>query len=157
MNARLIHGVLTAAILAAAAALAGCAAFTPPAHCVDRGDGLCWFPAPLQIPVTKYDWEIDTTANANARCGYGMPWHNATCVMGRLRETGTCHIVSALTEDQAMTRISLSPLSRFPGRSQSIWCHEIESHCGLNVCGGNPTGTQWLHADGGVLDLLGRK
>lgn len=123
-----------------AALLSGCATFQNPPHCVDRGDGICWWVNPVQIPVTSVRWEVDTSANASHRCGYGFHFEHASCVMGRLRETGECWVVSALTENQAM-RTPTGARNMWMAGAKSIWEHEVIDHCGL---GG---GVQWLHSD----------
>lgn len=132
--------------------LSGCAT---PSHppCVDRGDGLCWWVNPLQIPVDKYTWEVDTTAGANKRCAYATWNHNPACMMGRLKETKTCHIVSALTAEQAKRVVTNTPLMRF--KPESLFCHELKDHCGLNVptCG-KTDGTQWQHSSALVSDMF---
>lgn len=137
--------------------LSGCVTmFDPPSNCVDRGDGMCWWKNPFQIPVTKYVWEVDTVTNASTRCGYNQNFENASCIMGRIRESGTCHIVSALTENQAKARLSNSPTSLFSGKGDTVFCHEARDHCGLNICG-ETDGTQWLHTPGPVRSVLDRR
>ena len=143
----------TLLILAAFLMLSACAT---PSHppCVDRGDGLCWWVNPLQIHVEKYTWEVDTTANANTRCGYETWNNNAACMMGRIKESKTCHIVSALTETQAQRTPTNTPLMRF--KSTPLRCHELKDHCGLTVPGCEESdGTQWLHSSDPVYDILG--
>lgn len=119
-----------------ALALSGCAVFDMPSHCTDLGDGRCWFKSSVQIPVKEYRWEVDTSLNASNRCGYGFHYHNASCVMGRLRESGVCHVVSALTEAQAKRTPSNSPRMNW-----SIYEHEMK-HC-----------EGWVHSDGVVWGL----
>lgn len=145
------------ALLAILASLTGCSLFTPPAHCVDRGDGLCWFANPIQIPVATYTWEVDTADNASRRCGYAQPFHHASCVMARNRERARCDVVSALPESVARRTRAASPLMRFRPDTcaNSVLAHELQDHCGLNVCGGNHDGIQWLHAETVTRDIFG--
>lgn len=144
----------SAAAATLAAAIAGCALFQMPAHCTDRGDGICWWPSPVQIPVKTYTWEVDTPDNASKRCGYQMPFEHATCVMARNRERQSCDVVSALTEAQARVTPTGAVNMRMKG-ARSIFQHEIEDHCGLMP--GGTLGIQWQHSEASVIPAGWRK
>jgi hypothetical protein len=161
MSARRIFAVIAAL---AAMAIAGCgslgALFENPSFCVDRGDGLCWFANPLQIPLKTYEWEVDDASRVSARCNYEeRQFGQVSCVMGRIRETGTCWVVSALTEQEAKETQNNSPLMKFEWPKRSIFQHEVEDHCGLipDGKGGFRQETQWLHTNSTVRLLTDRR
>ncbi len=81
------------------ALLTGCAS-VPSNPCQDDGDEFAWYPNPVQIHVDKYEWEVDTTANAKKRCAIEGSF-NFSCLMGRIAESKTAHIVSSVSHDEA--------------------------------------------------------
>ena len=125
------------------ALLAGCAIFDNAPGCVDRGDGLCWYANPVQIPVSKVVWEVDKADNVSSRCNIGKPVEHATCVLRRGADT--CHVVSALTELQAKNMAVPTPVSDYQSHPRSIYWHEVADHCGILPNG--TFGTQWNHRD----------
>ena len=136
--------------------ITGCTTlFQPSANCIDRGDGFCWEPETVQIPVDKFTWTINDAETASTKCGFKKPFEQATCVMARNRERKSCDIVSALTIEQATKVYVNSPLKGF--HWQTLFCHEVDQHCGLNLCKTNPSGIQWKHSpDNLVIPLLTR-
>lgn len=113
--------------------LSGCAIFQNPPDCTDFGDGLCWRRNAVQIPVTRVMWEVDTSDNASKRCGYGIPFKDASCMMGRL-SNGDCWIVSAHSEEAAKRIPTGARNMHFKG-AESIYQHEMR-HC-----------MGWVHTD----------
>ena len=86
-------------IIAISMFVGGCASI-PSNPCSDDGDEFAWYPNPVQIEVTKYEWEVDTTANAKARCAIEGSF-NFSCLMGRIAESKTAHIVSSVSHEEA--------------------------------------------------------
>ena len=132
-------------LICALVLISGCAMFENAPDCIDRGDGFCWYVHPVQIPVNKVVWEVDTADNASKRCNYGKPYKNASCVLWRDRQEGVCHVVSALTELQAMKISTLTPMVYYQNRGTSIYWHEVKDHCGISP--GGALGLQWQHRD----------